>query len=64
MPWLSSGRRTMAKRKRMSPEEYETFMRGVDARQDELLRLIEEKRAARRAAEERRLRRRRLFGLR
>jgi len=53
----------MAKRKRMSPEEFEAFERETEALQAELLRIIERKEAAAKAREERRLRRRRLFGL-
>jgi hypothetical protein len=53
----------MAKRKRMSREELDAFLREVEVRQAELERLIEEREAARKAREERRLRRRRLFGL-
>ena len=53
----------MAKRKRMSPEEFEAFAREVEAHQAELLRIIEKREAAAKAREERRLRRRRLFGL-
>jgi hypothetical protein len=52
----------MAKRKRMSPEEFEAFLREAEALQDELLRVIERKKAAADAAEARRLKRRRLFG--
>ncbi len=53
----------MTKRKRMSREELDAFLREVDARQEELERLIEKREAAAKAREERRLRRRRLFGL-
>ena len=53
----------MAKRKRMSPEEFEAFGRETEALQAELLRIIERREAAAKAREERRLRRRRLFGL-
>ena len=53
----------MAKRKRMSPEEFEAFMREAEALQAQLLSIIEKREAAARAREERRLRRRRFFGL-
>ena len=53
----------MAKRKRMSPEEFEAFMREAEALQEQLLSIIEKREAAAKAREERRLRRRRLFGL-
>jgi len=53
----------MAKRKRMSPEEFEAFARETEALQAELLRIIERREAAAKAREERRRRRRRLFGL-
>lgn len=53
----------MAKRKRMSREEFEAFERETEALQAELLRIIERRDAAAKAREERRLRRRRLFGL-
>ena len=53
----------MAKRKRMSPEEFEAFTRETEALQEKLLRIVERKEAAAKAREERRLRRRRLFGL-
>ena len=51
----------MAKRKRMSPEEFEALTREVEAHQAELLRIIERREAAAREREERRLRRRRRF---
>jgi hypothetical protein len=53
----------MAKRKRMSREEFEALARDTEALQEELLRIIERKEAAAKAREEKRLRRRRLFGL-
>jgi hypothetical protein len=53
----------MAKRKRMSREEFEALARDTEALQGELLRIIERKEGAAKAREEKRLRRRRLFGL-
>lgn len=53
----------MAKRKRMSPEEFEARMRESEAVRRDLETIIERREAAARAREERRLRRRRLFGL-
>jgi hypothetical protein len=61
--FVSWERRTMAKRKRMSREEFEALARDTEALQGELLRIIERKEAAAKAREEKRLRRRRLFGL-
>jgi hypothetical protein len=61
--FVSSERRTMAKRKRMSPEEFEARMRESEAVRRDLATIIERRAAAAKAREEKRLRRRRLFGL-
>ena len=53
----------MAKRKRMSPEEFDALLREAEAFQEELRRIVEKREAAARARQERMLRRRRLFGL-
>jgi hypothetical protein len=53
----------MAKRKRMSPEEFDALLRDAEAFQEKLLRIVETKQAALKARDERRVRRRRLFGL-
>jgi hypothetical protein len=53
----------MAKRKRMSPEEFEARLREAEAFNEELRRIVERRAAAAKEREERRLRRRRLFGL-
>jgi hypothetical protein len=55
----------MAKRKRMSPEEFDALLREAEAFQEKLRRIVEKREAAARARQERMLRRRRrrLFGL-
>ena len=53
----------MARRKRVSREELDAFLREVEVRQDELDGLIERRATAAKAREERKLRPPPLFGL-